>query len=235
VFGCFFPMTLRDGTWAEHLVVPEDMFVARKPRSLGPLEAAALPLAGIAALKTVDIVDPEEDDLVLVVGATGGVGGYALQLLRARGARVVATSTPEDEPRLLSLGAESTIDFTSADLVSFVRDQNWKGLRGLIDTVSGAATVAELAALMGDGSRIATTTGAADIDALARRGIVAGNIFATAEPELLDRLARHADDGDIKPPIDRVYPLGQALEAVAHFRAGTHGKVAISIAPGGGN
>jgi NADPH:quinone reductase len=233
VFGCFFPMTLRDGTWAEHLVVPEDMFVAPKPRSLGPLEAAALPLAGIAALKTTDIVDPQEDDLVLVVGATGGVGGYALQLLRARGARVVATSTPEDETRLLSLGAESTIDFTSTDLVSFVRD-HWKGLRGLIDTVSGAATVAELAALMEEGSRIATTTGAADIDALAQRGIVAGNIFATAEPELLDRLARHADDGDIKPPIDRVYPLGQALDAVAHFRAGTHGKIAISITPGGG-
>jgi NADPH:quinone reductase len=233
VFGCFFPMTLKDGTWAEQLVVPEDMFVARKPRSLGPLEAAALPLAGIAALKTVDIVDPREDDLVLVVGATGGVGGYALQLLRAREARVVATSTSEDEPRLLSLGAESTIDFTSTDVVSFVRDQGWKGFRGLIDTVSGAATVAELATLMEDGSRIATTTGAADVDALARSGIVAGNIFATAEPELLERLARHADQGDLKPPIDRVYPLGQALEAVAHFRGGTHGKVGISIAPGG--
>ena len=194
-----------------------------------------MPLAGIAALKTVDIVDPDDGDLVLVVGATGGVGGYAVQLLRARGAHVVATTTPQDEARLRSLGAETTVDFTSTDVVSFVRDQGGKGVRGLIDTVSGPETLTELTTLMEEGSRVATTTGSADVDALHKRGIVAGNIFATAEPELLERLARHADDGDINPPIDRVYPLDRALEGVAYFRGGTHGKVAISVAPDSSN
>lgn len=234
VFGCFFPSFLHGGTWAEYLVVPEDMFVARKPRGLGFLEAAGLPLAGIGALKVVDGVGPKPGDLVLVLGATGGVGGYAVQLAHARGAQVVATSTPQDDARLGALGADATIDFTSGDIVTSVRRQGWSGFGCLIDTVGDAETVAKLAAMMPDGSRIATSTGSADAGALAQRGIVVTNIFATAEPEILERLARHAEAGDIKVPLEQVYPLQQAPDAVARFRNGTHGKIAIAVISEGG-
>ena len=230
VYGCFFPPTLHDGSWAEYLVTPEDMFVAPKPRALSFVEAGALGLAGVAALKAVEAVDPRHGEVVLVIGATGGVGGYSVQLAHARGAHVIATSVPLDDGRLRSMGADRTIDFTSTDIVAFVRDQGWAQPVCVIDTVSTAATMSELAALVPDGSRIATTPGSADVEGLAKRGIAATNVWATTEPELLERLARHADDGDIKPSIERVYPLDKALDAVTNFRAGSHGKIGISIA-----
>jgi len=229
VFGCYFPMFLRDGAWAEQLIVPEDMFVAPKPRSLDFGEAAALPLAGIAALQAVEGLGSIEGERVLVVGATGGVGGYAVQLLRARGAHVIATTTPQDDARLRALGAESTLDFTSADIVTLVQEQVPGRLSALVDTVSDPPTMARLAAVMADGARIATTTGSANVETLAERKICVTNVFATPEPETLARLASYADAGDLRPPVERVYALQEARQAIAHFRAGTHGKLVVAM------
>src|SRR5438552_17566613 len=96
VFGFLTKPTVHEGAWAEYATVAEDGFVARKPSGLEFTEAAALPLAGVTALIAVDAVDPHEDDTVLVVGADGGVGGYAVQLAASRGARVIATGKPDD-------------------------------------------------------------------------------------------------------------------------------------------
>ena len=71
---------MHEGAWAEYATVAEDGFVARKPSGLEFTEAAALPLAGVTALVSVDAVDPREGDTVLIVGADGGVGSYAVQL-----------------------------------------------------------------------------------------------------------------------------------------------------------
>jgi NADPH2:quinone reductase len=229
VYGCYFPPVLKDGTWADYLVVPEDMYVATKPPALSFMEAAALPLAGLAALQLVDAIRPAAGENVLVVGATGGAGGYALQLALSLGARAVATTTPDDAPRVAALGASGTFDFTSGDIVTFVRGLGAGHFQGLIDTVSDAGTVAKLAELMSPGSRIATSTGAADVSTLAGVGIEATNIFATAEPDKLERLGLVAQRGDLTPHLGATYPLEAASEALARFRGGTSGKVGISI------
>ena len=229
VFGFVFKTILQDGTWAEYVVVPEDMSVSPKPARLGLAEAAALPLAGVAALKAVEGIDPAQGDRVLIVGATGGVGGYAVQLAAARGAQVIATAAPEDEARLRELGAAETIDFTPGDVAGAVRERYPDGVDALIDLVTPADRFDEVATLVKDGGRVATTTGAADADALAKRDIATTAVWASAEPETLARLAEHADAGRLRVTIDRSYPLDQALAGLDDFRGGTHGKIGIAV------
>src|SRR5438552_2458875 len=84
VFRFLTKPTVHEGAWADYVTVGEDGFVARKPSGLDFTQAAALPLAGVTALVAVDAVDPHEADTVLVVGADGGVGGYAMQFAARR-------------------------------------------------------------------------------------------------------------------------------------------------------
>jgi NADPH2:quinone reductase len=219
----------RSGTWADYIVVPQDRFVARKPATLGFVQSGALPLAGVAALAAVDAVDPQPGDTVLVVGATGVVGGCAVELAAARGATVIATGTARDAARLIKLGARETIDHTAGDIAPALRARV-PGLKALIDTASDAERFGSLAALLTAGGRAATTLGVAD--AVQRADVQTTNIFASPEPELLTRLARSADSGRLRLKIENVYPLEGAGEALEEFAGGTHGKITLLLANG---
>jgi NADPH:quinone reductase-like Zn-dependent oxidoreductase len=112
VFG-FLPHanpTVHDGSWAELIAVPEDNFVAAKPRSLDFHRAGAAPLAGISAIAALDALVPAEGETVLVVGASGGVGSFFVQLAAAAGANVIAPALPEDHDYLRRLGVGELID-----------------------------------------------------------------------------------------------------------------------------
>src|SRR5262249_28616188 len=113
VLGWFTGPVLHDGTWAELTVVAESGFVTRKPAALGFHEAAALPLAGMTAHGAVAAVSGGAGTTVLVVGAGGGVGSFAVQLAALTGASVIATARPGDESRLLALGAAETVDYSA--------------------------------------------------------------------------------------------------------------------------
>ena len=229
VFGFVFTAPLHEGAWAEYLVVPEDMFVSPKPARLGLPEAGALALAGVAALKAVDGIDPAKGDRILIVGATGGVGGYAVQLAVARGAHVIATATAEDDSRVRGLGAQETVDFTKDDVARAVRERYPDGVDALIDLVTPTDLFRPMAELVRDGGRIGTTTGAGDADALRARDIALTGVWASAEPETLARLGGHADSGQLDVSVGKVYPLAEAATGIADFRTGTHGKIGISI------
>jgi NADPH:quinone reductase-like Zn-dependent oxidoreductase len=228
VFGFVFTpkRDARSGTWADYIVVPQDRFVARKPASLGFVHAGALPLAGVAALTAVDAVEPQPGDPVLVVGATGGVGGFAVEFASERGAHVIATATPLDEARLRNMGASETIDYTVEDVAAEVRARFPDGLRGLIDVVSDAEDFTSLATLLAPGGRAATTLG------VANGRINATDVWAAPDPAVLARLARTADTGRLRATIANVYPLEDAPGALAEFSAGTHGKITLFLANG---
>ena len=181
VFGFLTKPTVHEGAWAEYATVAEDGFVARKPSGLEFTEAAALPLAGVTALVSVDAVDPREGDTVLIVGADGGVGSYAVQLAAKRGATVIATAKPDDEQRLRDLGAAETIDYTREDIAAAVRAHHRDGVSALIDLVNQADGFAPLADLVRVGGRAASSLGAADVDDLAGRNITATNVMADAD------------------------------------------------------
>jgi NADPH:quinone reductase len=217
------------GTWADYIVVPEDRFVARKPATLGFVQSGALPLAGVAALMAVDAVDLQPGDTILVVGATGGVGGHAVELAAAQGATVIATATARDAARLIQLGARETIDHAAGDIAAEVRARV-PCLNALIDTMSDAEHFGSLAALLEPGGHAATTLGVAG--AAQAADVQTTNVLASPEPELLTRLARCADNGRLRLTIENIFPLEGAEEALEAFAGGPHGKITLLLANG---
>jgi NADPH2:quinone reductase len=101
--------TVHDGTWAELVAVPEDNFVARKPAGVELAAAGAAPWAGTTALAAVDALELSEGDTILVLGANGGVGSFAVQLAAHAGATVTASGLPEDEDYLRDLGVSEVL------------------------------------------------------------------------------------------------------------------------------
>src|SRR6266545_1017891 len=106
VFGFIGAMdpTVHAGTWAEFIVVPDGVSIARKPVGVDLATAGAGALAAITAISAIDALALDQGDTLLVVGATGGVGSAAVQLAAAAGATVIAAALPEDEDYLRALG-----------------------------------------------------------------------------------------------------------------------------------
>jgi NADPH:quinone reductase-like Zn-dependent oxidoreductase len=216
--------TVHDGSWAELIVVPEDNSVAPKPSNVGLEAAGAAPLSGISALVSVDALDVSEGDTVLVVGATGGVGTFAVQLLAHARATVIASALPEDEEYLRGLGVSELLD-RDADVAAAVRERYPDGVDALLDVVSYTPDDFEAnAAALKPGSRGASPVSAAG-DGPGRT-----NIMAIPSPENLERLAQLLDAGVLRVHIQNSYPLEQAGEALNALGAThTQGKLGIRV------
>jgi NADPH:quinone reductase-like Zn-dependent oxidoreductase len=212
--------TVRDGSWAELITVPEDRMVAAMPRSLDFAHAGAAPLAGIAAVAAFDAVAPAEGKTVLVVGAAGGVGSFFVQLAAAAGAKVIAPALPEDYDYLRGLGARELVD-RNGDAAAAVREAHPDGVDAVLDVVSWTPDTS----LLRDGGRLASPLGAAG------EGPGRFNVMASPTPANLQRLAELLDAGTLRVPIQRTYGLEQAGEALQALPAAhTQGKLGLTIA-----
>jgi NADPH:quinone reductase-like Zn-dependent oxidoreductase len=179
----------------------------------------------------VEAIDPDlhAGDRVLIVGATGGVGRFAVQLVAHTGATVIATARPDEEQFVRELGAHETIDYTSGSVGEAVRERYPEGVHAIIDLVSQKEAFADLAELVMPGGRVATTLGAADEEALAARQVKGTNIMANPDVARLTKLAELVDSGELKVPIQRVYPFEEVESALRDFQQGTRGKLVISF------
>jgi NADPH:quinone reductase-like Zn-dependent oxidoreductase len=220
---------LHSGTWAELVAGGAGLILARKPGGLAWDAAAAIPLAASTALDAVDAVDPGPGDTILIMGSTGGVGVFAVQFAAQRGARVIASAKPEEDAFIRGFGAAETIDWTKSGLGDTVRALAPDGLTGLVDAVSRGEAFMALAALVRDGGRASTTLGAADVAALAERGIRATNVMGTPTREKLAALAGQVAAGTLQVPVQETFPLADASAAIASFAAGTRGKLVLTI------
>ena len=212
------------GTWAELIAVTADFSIAVRPESLDLEAAGSAALAGITAMACVDAVELSPDNSVLIVGANGGVGVFAVQLAVQAGARVIAPGLPEDEAFLRELGVSEVID-RDADLSSSVRELEPDGVDAIIDSANrDSARFEEGAAVLREGGRGSSPTGAAG------EGPGRSNVGAAPTVENLERLARLIDEGGMKVPIQRRYELSDAAQALADL-AGTHkqGKLAVHV------
>jgi NADPH:quinone reductase-like Zn-dependent oxidoreductase len=221
--------TLRDGTVAEYALLPAD-FVLSKPASLDFTEAAALPLAGAAALAAVDAADLQHGQTVLIAGAGGGVGSFAIQLAVARGATVIATGLPEDADRLRKLGAGTVVDY-QGDVAERVLADHPDGVDALLDLVSfDPDSFGEFAKAVRRGGKVASTAGGATEEALAVAGLTGQVISAVPNRDTLTRLVSEIERGALEVDVERVLPLdqaGQGVETLAKRVA--RGKIAIGI------
>jgi NADPH:quinone reductase-like Zn-dependent oxidoreductase len=216
------------GTVAEYALLPAAA-VAAKPAGLDFVTAAAIPLAGAAAAAAVDAVDPRAGDTVLVSGASGGVGSYAVQLLAARGVTVVATGTAEDTGRLIKLGASTVVDYTVDSVAAQVRAIFPGGVDALIELAAQTPDAAPLAAVR-EGGRVAATTRAADERALAEAGLTGGGIMAGPVREVIAPLADQAAAGALTVDVSAVLPLDRATDGLATIASGqARGKIVVRV------
>jgi NADPH:quinone reductase-like Zn-dependent oxidoreductase len=229
VYGYLFKPVIGGGTYAEYVGAPASI-VAKKPGSVGFAEASALPTPGLTAMDLVDAVDPKEGETVLIVGATGGVGSYAVQLASRRGARVIATARQANEEFVRDLGATETIDHTKENLVDAMRMTHPDGIEAIIDVVSGREMLGRMAGLIKEGGRLATSVYAADVESLAVLGIQATNVSMQPDARRLEELASMVDSGELSVRLERTYPLEKAPEALEESRTGhVRGKIVLLV------
>jgi NADPH:quinone reductase-like Zn-dependent oxidoreductase len=221
---------LHDGTYAEVIAGSGKLTLARKPDDISFETAAAIPLAGATALDAVDAVGVGPGDIVVVAGATGGVGSISVQLAAQRGATVIATAKSGDEEAFVrSLGASETVDYATGDVAAAIRTRYPDGVTALIDGVDRDEAFRQMADLVGAGGRIATTLGAADVEGLAARGVRATNIMGTPTPDKLRQLAEQVAAGTLRIEIQQTFALADAARAFEIFGAGTRGKLVLTV------
>lgn len=230
VFGQFWQMPLGRGTYAEYVAISEKAPIAKIPAGLDPVQAAALPTAGMAALDLLTRANLKPGSTLLIVGATGGVGLFLVQAAKAQGLSVIATGTPADVSNLTSLGAKTVIDYKRGSVQDQVRQKYPNGVDALIDLVSGPADFTRMSELVKTDGIAISTNYIADEKALAARGLRGGNFMLAATSALAEKLGKDAADGKLKIQIEKRVVLNDALAALEEFRGGrVRGKTVITI------
>jgi NADPH:quinone reductase-like Zn-dependent oxidoreductase len=205
--------------------------VALKPATLDFAQAAALPTPALAALTAMRAVTLQAGETLLIVGATGGVGSYAIQMAARCGARVIATARPDAETYVRQLGAVEVIDYTQRDLVATIQAAHPQGIDALIDVISDRTVLPHMAEMLRAGGRLATTIHSADEAALAARSIRATNVDVFGTTGGLDDVARFIDAGGVKVPLEHTFPLAATADALAAMQTGhLRGKLVLTVA-----
>ena len=209
--------TVGAGTFAKRVAVPISA-VARKPASLSWEEAGALPLAGGTALRSIDALGDLAGRTVLIHGAAGGVGGFAVQIAAARGARVIATGSERNHDYIRSLGGEPTS--YGEGLAGRVRELSGGLVDAVADFVGGQLEVT-LDVLSDDGVHVST----ADPSVTQHGGRY---IWVRPEGTQTARLGALADEGLLRVEIAETFPLDGVADAFAASQSGhTRGKLVI--------
>jgi NADPH:quinone reductase-like Zn-dependent oxidoreductase len=217
---------VHDGTFAE-LATPIATALARTPAVVDDVQVGSLGVAGTTAMSAVDAIQPSPGATVLIVGATGGVGTFAIQLAAARGASVIATIKPGDEDVVTGLGAAETVDYSN-DVIGAVRERHPDGIDSVIDLVNrDLGGFGELTGLVHTGGRAVSAVGAAG-EASQIGEIDVRNIGS--DPSHLGVLAAMIEGGNLRAAITRTYALSDAALALSAFAdLHTVGKLVITM------
>ena len=219
--------SVRDGTFGE-LATPQAPMLAVTPDDVTDEQAGTLGVAATTAMSAVEALDPGDGSTVLILGATGGVGTFAIQLVAGRGARVIASVRRGDEDFVSELGAAETVDYTG-DIATAIRQRYPEGIDGLIDVVNrDPAAFATVVGLVRTGGRAASAVGGAG-DATEVSGVSVSNIGGN--PPHLGALAQLVGKGSLEVAITRTYRLDESAQALQDFtNEHTLGKLVISVA-----
>jgi NADPH2:quinone reductase len=231
-----FGMARTHGAYAEYTAVAPGAKtepLARIPDGVTDEQAAALPIPAITALGSLELLGVTADQHLVVMGATGGVGGYAVQMARSRGAHVIATVRGDvDEARCL--GAEEVYDTKAVDVVDALRASHPDGVDAVLDLVNGSDAIRHDAEILKSGGRLVSTIYAADEGWFAERQITAYNIASStnplSSPQGLNEVAHMLAHGAITARIRSMVELGDAGQMLEKLRSGgLRGKAVIRL------
>ncbi len=231
-----FGMARTCGSYAEYTAAAPGATlepVARIPDGVTDDQAAALPIPATTALRTIDLLEVTAGQQVVVMGATGGVGGYAVQMARSRGAHVIATVRGDaDEAR--RLGAEEVYDSQGGDVIDALRAAHPDGVDAVLDLVNGPDAIRHDAEVIRPAGRLVSTIFAADESWFAQRQITAHNHASSANPLIspqgLVTVAQMLADGTITARIRSTAGLDAAGQILDELRyGGLRGKAVIRL------
>jgi NADPH:quinone reductase-like Zn-dependent oxidoreductase len=218
------PDPLRDGAYAEYIAVRESE-VALKPKSLHHVHAAAVPLAALTAWQTLcDTAKLEPGQRVLVHAAAGGVGHFAVQLAKWKGAHVIATASAKNHELLRELGADETIDYTSQRFEEVARNVDV-----VLDPIGGDTQERSWQVLKKGGALLSIVQ-PPSAEKAKELGVRAAFVASHPNGAQLAKIAELIDSGDLKPIVNRVLPLPEARRAHELSQSGhTHGKIVLRV------
>ena len=183
----------------------------------------------MTALGALDTIDPRPGRSILIVGATGGVGVFAVQLAAMYGAEVIATARPEADAWIRGLGATRTVDYTSGNVADQVRETYPDGVDAVLDLTLDPGRLAQNAALVCDGGTSVSAALVATPELLASERITVVNFMMRNKPDLLARITAEVASGRITVPIQQTITLDQVPDALARSASGARGQTTIRI------
>ena len=229
------------GTLAEYVTVTSAA-VSKKPGNISFQEAASIPLAGLTALQSLEYAGIKENDKVLIHAGSGGVGSFAIQYAKAKGAYVYTTTSTSNVQWVKELGADRVIDYKTEDYKSIVKDADI-----VFDTLGQNYTM-EAFEVIKQGGKVVSVVGPLDEESAKMFGMVdyklpkeiatlSSNkeasykfIFMHPNGSHLEEIKLLIEDEKIKPIIDKVYPFAESVEAFSHLASGrAKGKIVIKI------
>ncbi len=213
------------GGYAEYAVATEKE-AALKPKSISFVEAAAVPIVALTAWQALfDSAKLSAGQTVLIHGGSGGVGTFAIQMAKARGARVIATASTANQDLLKQLGADVAIDYTKQKFEDVAKDVDV-----VLDTV-GRDTLKRSYGVVKKGGFIATLVSRLDQAELDKHGIHGASISVDPNSAELAEIGKMIDEKKIKVIVSQTLPLADAVKAHQQVETGhTRGKIVLKIA-----
>lgn len=214
-----------EGGYAEYTVVNSAQ-IAQKPKSIGFIESAAIPTAGLAAWQSLfDIAGLERGQTVLIHGAAGGVGSFAVQFAKWKGAYVIGTASSTNVEFLKSIGCDEVIDY---------RNQRFEDIMSNLDVVLdtiGGDTLERSWGVLKPGGFLVTTVASIPDGTPQKHGVRAERLMTQADGKELAQIAAIIDEQKIKPIVTTVLPLADAQKAHEMSESGhTRGKIVLRVA-----
>jgi NADPH:quinone reductase-like Zn-dependent oxidoreductase len=207
----------REGTYCEKLAITAAI-IAKKPEGMSHVDAAALALTGLTASDSVEgTLKLKAGETILIQGGAGGVAGFAIQLAKHIGARVITTTSPANRDYVKSLGADEIIDYTTQDFTKVV-----SGVDAVFDTVGGDVAEKSFAVLK-PGGRAAFIASGMEAPKSPRSDVTSLRPPVKRARAPLERTAKLFLEGAIRAPEVKIYPLADTVEAhrlseSRHFR-----------------
>src|SRR5437660_7935063 len=213
------------GGYAQYALVKEGE-AAPKPKSLTYVEAAAVPIVALTAWQAlIDSAKLSAGQTVLIHGGSGGVGSFAIQIPKARGAKVIATASPANQDLLKELGADVAIDYTKQKFEDVAKDVDV-----VLDSV-GKDTLARSYGVIKKGGFIVSIVARLDQTELGKHGIHGAALSVDPNSQELAEIGKLIDQGKIKVIVSQTFPLSEAKTAQSQVATGhTRGKIVLKVA-----
>ena len=218
------PDITRNGTYAEYIAVKSHE-IALKPKSLDHIHSASIPLAGLTAWQALfEIANLSQGQRVLIHAAAGGVGSFAVQLAKTRGAYVIGTASARNHEFLRELGVDEMVDYTSVKFEDRVKD-----IDVVLDTIGGD-TLERSWKVLKQGGHLVSIVETPSEDKAKANNVKSEFLFVQPNAEQLGKIADLVEQGKIQTYLEKVFPLQQAKDAHLLSQTGrVKGKIVLHV------